>query len=79
MSREARRTQLFEATLTTIAECGFSRTTLAEVAKRAGLSHGLVLFHFETKEKLLTETLDYLSDEYKNNWSAALMSAGPMP
>ena len=65
MSREERRKQLFEATLNTIAECGFSRTTLTEVARRAGLSHGLVLFHFETKEKLLTETLDYLSDEYR--------------
>lgn len=79
LSRDERRTQLIEATLATIAECGFSRTTLTEVAKRAGLSHGLVLFHFETKEKLLAETLDYLSDEYRNNWHAALAGAGAAP
>jgi TetR/AcrR family transcriptional repressor of bet genes len=79
LSREERRTQLFEATLATIAECGFSRTTLTEVARRAGLSHGLVLFHFETKEKLLVETLDYLSEEYKNNWQAALDGSGAAP
>lgn len=79
LSRDERRVQLIEATLSTIAECGFSRTTLTEVARRAGLSHGLVLFHFETKEKLLVETLDYLSDEYKANWKAALDSAGPAP
>lgn len=79
MSREDRRTQLIEATLTTIAECGFSRTTLTEVARRAGLSHGLVLFHFETKDKLFAETLDYLSDEYRRNWQAALAAAGPSP
>lgn len=79
LSRDERRTQLIEATLSTIAECGFSRTTLTEVARRAGLSHGLVLFHFETKEKLLAETLDYLSEEYKNNWHAALTGAGPAP
>lgn len=79
LSREERRKQLFEATLATIAECGFSRTTLTEVARRAGLSHGLVLFHFETKEKLLAETLDYLSDEYKNNWTQSLAAAGPAP
>jgi TetR/AcrR family transcriptional repressor of bet genes len=79
MSREDRRTQLFEATLETIAECGLSRTTLTEVARRAGLSHGLVLFHFESKEKLLVETLDYLSDEYKTNWTAALERADPAP
>ena len=79
LSRDERRVQLIEATLSTIAECGFSRTTLTEVARRAGLSHGLVLFHFETKEKLLVETLDYLSDEYKANWKAALDSARPAP
>lgn len=78
-SREERRTQLFEATIATIAECGFSRTTLTKVARRAGLSHGLVLFHFETKEKLLDETLDYLSDEYRRNWQAALDTSGPAP
>ena len=79
LSREERRTQFFEATLSTIAECGLSRTTLTEVARRAGLSHGLVLFHFETKEKLLVETLDYLSDEYKANWQAAVDGSGPEP
>lgn len=79
LSRDERRTQLIEATLSTIAECGFSRTTLTEVARRAGLSHGLVLFHFETKEKLLAETLDYLSEEHRNNWQSALATAGPAP
>lgn len=79
LSKEERRAQLFEATLATIAECGLSRTTLTEVARRAGLSHGLVLFHFETKEKLLAETLDYLSGEYRANWQSALDAAGPAP
>lgn len=79
LSRDERRTQLIEATLATIAECGYSRTTLTEVARRAGLSHGLVLFHFETKEKLLAETLDYLSEEYRQNWQGALAASGPSP
>jgi TetR/AcrR family transcriptional repressor of bet genes len=72
MSREARRTQLIEATIETIAARGYSRTTLTEVARTAGLSHGLVLFHFDTKEKLLAETLMYLAEEYRRNWQTAL-------
>ena len=36
-------------------------------------------FHFQTKEKLLTETLAYLSDEYRDNWGRALDEAGPEP
>lgn len=79
MSREARRSQIIEATIRTLAARGFARTTLTEVAKTAGLSHGLVLFHFETKEKLLGDTLAALAEEYRLNWQAALESAGPSP
>lgn len=74
--RGARRQQLIEATIETLAEVGYARTTLTAVARRAGLSHGLVNFHFETKEKLLTETMLYLAEEYRANWSAALDAAG---
>jgi TetR/AcrR family transcriptional repressor of bet genes len=79
MSREARRVQLIEATIETIAARGYSRTTLTEVARTAGLSHGLVLFHFETKEKLLAETLAYLAQEYRQNWETALAAVGDDP
>jgi len=77
LSRDARRTQLIEATIETIARHGYSRTTMSLVARSAGLSHGLVNFHFETKEKLLVEVLLYLSEEYRRNWSSALAAAGP--
>lgn len=76
-SRDTRRVQLIEATIETLAEMGYARTTLTAVARRAGLSHGLVNFHFETKEKLLTETMLYLAEEYRQNWTAALDAAGP--
>jgi TetR/AcrR family transcriptional repressor of bet genes len=79
LSREARRTQLIEATIETLAARGYARTTLTDVAKVAGLSHGLVNFHFETKEKLLTETLLYLAEEYRQNWTNALEAAAPQP
>jgi TetR/AcrR family transcriptional repressor of bet genes len=74
--RGARRVQLIEATIETLAEVGYARTTLSAVASRAGLSHGLVNFHFETKEKLLTATMLYLAEEYRQNWSGALAAAG---
>ncbi len=79
MSRGARRWQLMEATIETLAMRGYARTTLTEVARTAGLSHGLVNFHFETKEKLLFETLAYLAEEYRLNWLSYLEAAGPDP
>lgn len=78
-SRDARRTQVIEATIRALAERGFSRTTVTDVAARAGISHGLVLFHFQSKENLLAETLDYLAEEYRLNWQSALETAGKAP
>lgn len=79
LSRDARRTQLIEATIVTLAHRGHSRTTLTEVAREAGLSHGLVNFHFQSKEKLLEETLQYLAEEYRANWVAALAAVPARP
>ena len=78
-SRQFRRQQLIEATIATLARVGFSRTTLTEVAATARLSHGLIIFHFKTKEKLLTETLQFMAREYRDNWVQALAAAPKTP
>jgi len=78
-SKEVRRQQLIEATIDVMARKGYSGTTMFDVAKAAGLSSGIVNFHFETKEKLLVETLKYLADEYRANWHKALNGAGSDP
>ncbi|MDB5658538.1 MAG: hypothetical protein JWS10_1153 [Cypionkella sp.] len=79
LSREIRRTQVIEATIEVLAEQGYARTTLTDVARKAGISHGLVNFHFQTKDALLAETLGYLSEEYRQNWDAALAKASASP
>jgi len=45
------------AAISVIAEHGLSDLTLSKVAKRAGLTAGMVNFHFETKQDLLDATL----------------------
>lgn len=76
-TREFRRQQLIESTIDSIAKRGFSETTLADVADGAGLSRGIVNFHFQSKEQLLIETLQLLSAEYRAVWQRALAKAGP--
>jgi AcrR family transcriptional regulator len=71
-SPAVRREQLIEATIEVVAERGLSRITLSEIAARAGVAHGLVNFHFRTKDTLLSETLHYLAEEYRQNWTSAL-------
>ena len=50
---EARRAQLIEVTIDSLAEVGFVGTTLAEIAGRAGVSPGLVAHYFGDKDGLL--------------------------
>jgi AcrR family transcriptional regulator len=75
--KSLRRQELIDATIDSLAKRGYDATTTAVVADGAGLSRGIVNFHFESKDKLLVETLRYLSDEYRNHWRDALKAAGP--
>jgi betaine-aldehyde dehydrogenase len=50
---DARRAQLIEVTIDSLAEVGFVGTTLAEIAGRAGVSPGLVAHYFGEKDGLL--------------------------
>jgi TetR/AcrR family transcriptional repressor of bet genes len=78
-TRQIRRKQLIEATISVLAQRGQTGLKLQDVADSAGLSYGLVNFHFETKEKLLSETLSYMAAEYQENWREALAAAGEEP
>jgi AcrR family transcriptional regulator len=78
-SKETRRQQLIEATIDSLAKRGYSETTMADVADGAGLSRGIVNFHFESKEKLLVATLQYMADEYAVHWRNSLRKAPDDP
>jgi AcrR family transcriptional regulator len=56
----ARREQILRAAYEVAAREGLDGTTVIRVAAEAGLSPGLVLFHFKTKRQLLLALLDWL-------------------
>jgi AcrR family transcriptional regulator len=60
---EARRRQIVDTAIRTIATRGYSRTTLAEIAREAGISKGVISYHFEGKEELIEEILSRLMRE----------------
>ncbi len=76
---EFRKQQLIEATIDCIDKLGLSQTTLARIAERAGVSQGIVVFHFQTKKGLLEQTLRHLSHEYMQCWENACDNAEPDP
>ena len=67
-----RRKLLIDATITAIAEFGLSKLTLAKIGSIAGLTAGTVNFHFKSKESLLLETLNFVSEEFDQSIAKAL-------
>ncbi len=68
---DQRRLQLIKATIQSINDYGLSNVTIAKVAASAGLSQGIVNFHFEGKRDLLINTLTYAIREYYQAMEAA--------
>lgn len=75
--KDMRRQQIIEATITVIGRKGYAGTRLADVAKQAKVSYGVVGFYFNTKDELLLATLQWLADEYTRVWRDAVARAGP--
>ena len=50
---QARRDQLVDCAISVLCERGFAGTTISSVAQRAGVSKGVVTYHFPTKNELL--------------------------
>ena len=48
-----RRDQLVDCAIDAVVELGFARTSVAEVARRAGVSKGVVTYHFAAKDDLI--------------------------
>src|SRR5207247_959032 len=49
-----RRAQLADAALQTLAELGYARTSLREIAQNTNFSHGVLHYYFSDKEDLIT-------------------------
>ncbi|MFC2031151.1 TetR/AcrR family transcriptional regulator [Chloroflexota bacterium] len=54
---EARREQIIEATIDTVAEIGLARASLAEIAKEADISKAVIPYYFGSKDELIEQTL----------------------
>ncbi len=57
-----RRLALLKAAFREVAEKGFSETTLDDIARRAGVSKGVTLYYFDSKDDLFLELFSWLID-----------------
>lgn len=63
MSTAATTERICQAAIRTAARDGLLAMTIDNVAKEAGISKGGVMYHFPSKELLMTATLTYYSDQ----------------
>jgi TetR/AcrR family transcriptional regulator, fatty acid metabolism regulator protein len=54
----ARRKQIVECAIETIAELGYAQASLAQIAKRAGISKGVISYHFAGKDELIEQVVN---------------------
>jgi AcrR family transcriptional regulator len=65
---EERREQILEATARVISERGADGTRLADIARKAGVSIGLIQHYFNTRDELLAEAFDYFNEIWVTEW-----------
>jgi AcrR family transcriptional regulator len=71
---EGSKRAILEAVLSRAVEAGYEGTTMADVARASGLPIGSVYWHFQNKEQLFVELLDYCFEV----WKQANASVGGM-
>ncbi len=64
--KDARRTDILRAATRVFAKKGFSDTKISDVAKEAGLSHGLVYHYFENKDAVFRAILEDKLERSRN-------------
>ncbi|WP_414945584.1 TetR/AcrR family transcriptional regulator [Amycolatopsis sp. cmx-11-32] len=67
---EARRGQIVAATIGTIAEIGYAKASFVQIALRAGISPGLITYHFAKREVLMKQVMLTVHDSMERALSA---------
>jgi AcrR family transcriptional regulator len=73
---EDTRARVLAAAAEQFARHGFAGTSLAAISKQCGISDGLILHHFQTKESLYRQVLDEMSGRYAQALAQAHATAG---
>jgi AcrR family transcriptional regulator len=74
---DVRRDEILRAAATVVSRKGFARTRVADVAAELGISAGLIFYHFDSKERLLSEAFVNASERDLAVLEAAIQGPGP--
>jgi AcrR family transcriptional regulator len=75
----ARRAQIAAAAIDTIAEVGYVGASFARIAERAGISRGLISYHFAGKDELITQVVSEIIEQGKAYMTPRILAERPGP
>jgi len=59
-----RHQEILDAAARVITERGLAETRISDIAEQAGVSPGLILYYFDSKDRLLAEALTFANDQF---------------
>ena len=59
-----RHQEILDAAARVITERGLAETRISDIAEQAGVSPGLILYYFDSKDRLLSEALTFANDQF---------------
>ena len=59
-----RHQEILDAAARVITDRGLAETRISDIAEQAGVSPGLILYYFESKDRLLAEALTFANDQF---------------
>lgn len=72
---EERRAQIVDGLMTAMAEHGYDGASVPDIARAAGLSAGLVHYHFENKQEILLVLVEQLSETLRERFERRARNA----
>lgn len=70
-----RRQQIIQGLMEAMADKGYERASIQAIAKAAGISPGLIHYHFKTKQEILVELINNLAGKAKQRFETSVESA----
>ncbi len=63
---EERKLQILKALNTCLQEKSFEKTSIKDIARQAGVNHGVLHYYFSSKEEILLSYIDYVIVDYQS-------------
>ena len=74
-NRSARRAQILDGFQSALAKHGFEKATISSIASEAGLTSGLIHYHFSSKLEILLELVTTLNERLEARFQSYLAEA----